>query len=233
MSWTRLLLVESQTNLLFPNKKDGICKGQQNVQVLCEILLGSLCNRMPQIFPTPRIPSKMLVKGCQVLPSVLFGPKFGVSLWGSGFLRQFPSSSQQRFLNTTTFRRDFIHFLLAKNSLYPRHLPNGCPPNLTPPWRCHVDLFWCPRSVAPFPGSWAKVGRPSAVNLSLPSFDLWIPMALGEGWEASTTILVPWKMNDFLFVFLMAWPMRKGKAATKYEGSVKFCGSMCFLKGCC
>ena len=41
-------------------------------------------------------------------------------------------------------------------------------------------------------------------------------------------------MSDFLFVFLMAWPMAyegKGKAATKYEGSVKFCGSMCFLKG--
>ena len=25
--------------------------------------------------------------------------------------------------------------------------------------------------------------------------------------------------------------MRKGKAATKYEGSVKFRGSMCFLRG--
>ena len=140
------------------------------LSVICEILLGSLCNRMPQIFPTPRIPSKMLVKGCQVLPSVLFGPKFGVSLGGSGFLGQFPSSSQPR-------KKTPQLFVEILSTSYPA---NGCPPNLPGPrldgatWiffdvqgRWHLSLQ--------VERSWQTGICESFGN---PSFDLWL---WGEG----------------------------------------------------
>lgn len=201
MSWTRLLLVESQTNILFPNKMDGICKSQQNVQVLCEILLGSLCNRMPQIFPTPRIPSKMLVKGCQVLPSVLFGPKFGVLLWGSGFLGQFPSSSQQRFLNTTTFRRDFIHFHFCQKLTLPTTSAKWMPPNLPGP---RLDgATWIFFDVQ---GRWhlsleveRRLADRSGESFGNPSFDLWIPMAMGGGLRSIYNNISSMK-DEWLFV---------------------------------
>ena len=151
---------------------------------------------------------------------------------------QFPSSSQPRFLNTTTSPGFSI---LSTSDLPKTHSglttsANGCPPNLTPPWRCHVDLFWCPRSVAPSPGKIAKVGGPERWIFRFPRLTYGYLWLWWEGWEAAIRILVPWKMSDFLFVFLMAWPMAyegKGKAATKYEGSVKFRGSMCFFQGCC
>ena len=36
-----------------------------------------------------------------------------------------------------------------------------------------------------FPWKLSEVGRPEFVNLSLPSFDLWIPMAMGGGLRSS------------------------------------------------
>ena len=207
------------------------------LSVICEILLGSLCNRMPQIFPTLRIPCSNVGERVSRKAICFIRPEIRSVIMRVRILRAVPKFLPAALFKHHNFSWRFFHFIhfhfcqkLTRDS---RHLPNGCPPIYPDPaLTVPRGSFLMSKVGGTFPWkverSWqTKCGE----SFGNPSFDLWL---WGEGWEAATTILVPWKMSDFLFVFLMAWPMRKGKAATKYEGSVNFRGSMCvFFRGCC